>query len=89
MTKNELMNLAHLDVAEEKRLLHLHTEAGWVICNYTEDMEITNYCSTNCLYLPIADEYMETYSTITVEQDAIYTAELEAEMKLNEEIIED
>lgn len=71
MTKLELMSLPHLDVAEQKRLIHLHTEEGYVICNYTADMDMKDYASTNCLYLPIMDEY-EEYTVVTKEWDAVY-----------------
>lgn len=87
MTKLELMSLQHLDVAEQKRLIHLHSEEGWLICNFTEGMDIMDYASTNCLYVPVKDEYIETYSTITVEQDAIYRGMQDAEIeRMNAEL---
>lgn len=71
MTLQELMNLPHLSIAEQKRLIHLHTEDGWFICNYSEGMDINDYISTNCLYLPVEDEYDE-FSVISIDTDRRY-----------------
>lgn len=84
MTQEELLNLPNLAVAEVKRFVHIATEEGYVICNYTEDMDILDYYSSNSLYLPIKDEY-EELSTITDAQDAIYREEQEEERKRREE----
>jgi len=69
MTKQELLSLPHLAKVEEKRLLHIQTEEGYVICNYEEGMDMEEYISTDSLYLPIKDEYSQVYSVITVEED--------------------
>lgn len=57
MTREELMALSHLNISEITRFVHLHTEEGWFLTDYFEGMDIKEFCYTNCLYLPIKDEY--------------------------------
>lgn len=76
MTREELKNLPHLKVVEEnKTTLHIHTEDGYVVYNYTKDNFIEEgeekiHCDlngSNCYYFPIYKEYPK-YSITTVEE---------------------
>lgn len=55
MTREEIMSLPHLAKVEVKRLMHLHTEDGYYICNEPEDMH--NFWYTNCLRCELKDKY--------------------------------
>lgn len=74
MTREELMTMPHLDIAEIKRMVHIHTEEGWYIAEGMDD--IKEFAYTNCLYLPIKDEYLG-YAVISAEDVERYQAEKE------------
>ena len=74
MTQQEILNLDNLKTAEIKpgMFLHIHSNEGYVITDYKEGDDIKTYSSSVCYYMPIKDEYDETYRTITVEEDERY-----------------
>lgn len=66
MTKNELKSLPNLKIASESATtLHIHTEDGYVLYNYTKEVyehdgKTEVYCDlngSNCYYFPIYEEY--------------------------------
>lgn len=67
MTKQELLSLEHLAVAEETKFIHLHTEKGYHITNWFEGDDILEYSGGVCYYMPIRDEY-PNYRIITDEE---------------------
>ena len=71
MTQQEILNLDNLKTAELKpgMFLHIHSNEGYVITNYKEGDDIKTYSSSVCYYMPIKDEYNETYRIITVEEN--------------------
>ena len=75
MKKEDLLKLEHLEVIREDRLLQLKVEKGYVICNYKEGMDMNEYMSTQHLILPVRDEYIEEYSTITYQENKQHLAE--------------
>lgn len=74
MTQQELLNLNNLEVAEVKpnMFLHIHTKIGYMITPYFDGMDIKNYESGECYYMPIENEYPD-YRVITVEEDKVYS----------------
>lgn len=68
MTREELLNLEHLAVAELKtgQFLHIHVEDGWRMTTWKEGDDIKNYSSFQCMYAPIKDEYAD-YRVIGME----------------------
>lgn len=67
MTKQELLSLEHLAIAEETVFVHIHTEEGYIITDYKDGDEITKYSGSECMYMPIRKEYPD-YRIITVEE---------------------
>lgn len=67
MTKQELLSLEHLAIAEETVFVHLHTKDGYVITDWFDGMDILLYSGGVCYYMPIRDEY-DDYRVITVEE---------------------
>lgn len=72
MTREELKSLPHLKVVEENTTtLHIHTEDGYTLYNYSKDVyEEKVYCDlngSNCYYFPIYEEYPK-YSITTEEE---------------------
>lgn len=64
MTRQELLNLDHLSIAEVTKFVHIHTEEGYVMTEWTEDRDIKEYSGSVCYYMPIRDEYVN-YRIIT------------------------
>lgn len=83
MTKQELLNLEHLSIAEETVFVHVHTEEGFIITDYKEGDEITNYSGSECMYMPIKDEYVD-YRIITVEEHKEFERLREEELRNKE-----
>jgi hypothetical protein len=74
MTQQELLNLGNLKVAEVKpnMFLHIHANEGYMITPYFDGMDIKNYESGECYYMPIENEYPD-YRVITSEEDKVYS----------------
>ena len=74
MTQQELLNLSNLKVAEVKpnMFLHIHAQDGYMITPYFDGMDIKNYESGECYYMPIENEY-PAYRVITAEEDKVYS----------------
>ena len=74
MTQQELLNLNNLEVAEVKpnMFLHIHAKGGYMITPYFDGMDIKNYESGECYYMPIENEYPD-YRVITTEEDKVYS----------------
>lgn len=67
MTKQELLNLEHLKIAEETIFVHIHTEDGWFMTSWNEGDDIKEYSGSVCYYMPIRDTY-EDYRIITIDE---------------------
>lgn len=76
MTREELKSLPHLKVVEENTTtLHIHTEDGYTLYNYSKEVyeeegEEKIHCElndSNCYYFPIYEEYPK-YSITTQEE---------------------
>lgn len=76
MTKQELLNLNHLKIAEETIFVHIHTEDGWIMTSWNENDDIREYSGSACYYMPIRDTY-DNYRLITVEEHNRLTQLLE------------
>lgn len=66
MTRQELLSLEHLAIAEVTKFVHLHTEEGWYITDWNGE-DIKQYHSSVCYYMPIRDTYND-YRVITTEE---------------------
>lgn len=64
MTRQELLSLEHLAVAEVTKFVHIHTEEGYVITPWLEGGDIKEYSGSVCYYMPIREEY-PTHRVIT------------------------
>lgn len=78
MTRQELLNLEHLAVAEVTKFVHIHTEDGWYMTDW-DGGNIKEYSGSVCYYMPIRDTYPD-YRVITAEEH-------EELMKRQEEVI--
>lgn len=93
MTQEQVLQLQHLKTAEVKpnMFVHIHAEDGYVITSWNDDDDIKNYSGSVCMYMPILNEYPETYRTIPVEQHNDLEArqreifEAEQKARLNEQ----
>ena len=79
MTKQELLNLEHLAIAEEvpNMFIHIKTENSWVIAQNINKEHMENYSGTTDMYCPIKEDSYPDYSMITLEQHNIYKEEAE------------
>jgi hypothetical protein len=75
MTKQEILNLPHLSIAEvlPDKFVHLHCYEGYILTDYTEGKDIKDYHGSVCVYFPIKDEY-DTYRVITQAEHENYLA---------------
>lgn len=67
MTRQELLNLEHLAIAEVTKFVHIHTEEGYYMTEWTEEQDIKEYSGSVCYYMPIRDTYAD-YRIITAEE---------------------
>ena len=67
MTQDEILALPNLSIAEITKFLHIHSQEGYFIANIPDDM--MDYYFTNCLYLPIKDEY-EDLQVVSEDENA-------------------
>lgn len=88
MTREQVLSLDHLAVAEVTVFMHLHTEDGWILTNWSADEDIKEYSGSECYYMPIRDEYKD-FRIITVEEhnelEKQRDEEIEKENGLNKE----
>ena len=83
MTKQELLNLEHLAIAEETIFVHIHTEDGYIMTAWGEDEDIKEYSGSVCYYMPIRDEYpnyriitLDEHNRLEEEKDTVIRAEI-------------
>jgi hypothetical protein len=69
MTRQELLNLEHLAIAEVTKFVHIHTEEGYFMTEWVEGQDIKEYSGSVCYYMPIRDTYAD-YRIITAEEHA-------------------
>ena len=67
MTREELLNLDHLAIAEVTKFVHIHTEEGYFMTEWKEEQDIKEYSGSVCYYMPIRDTYAD-YRIITAEE---------------------
>lgn len=67
MTREELLNLEHLAIAEVTKFVHIHTEEGFYMTDWKDGQDIKEYSGSVCYYMPIRDTYND-YRVITAEQ---------------------
>lgn len=67
MTREELLNLEHLAIAEVTKFVHIHTEKGFYMTEWKEGQDIKEYSGSVCYYMPIRDTYND-YRVITAEE---------------------
>jgi hypothetical protein len=84
MTKQELLSLDHLSIAEVKKFVHIHTEEGYFMTSWTDEKDIKEYAGSVCYYMPIRDEY-EDYRIITLEEHNELESRRDAAIKEEEE----
>lgn len=67
MTKQEILNIDNLLIAEEVngKFIHLHAKDGYYITNYKQGDE--EYYGSVCIYFPIMEEYEDYYTLTEVE----------------------
>lgn len=81
MTKEEILNIENLKVAESTdKFIHIHAKDGYYITKFKEGDDIKAYYGAVCIYSPIMEEYPE-YRTITAELHKIYTEEKVKQLK--------
>lgn len=91
MTRDELLNLEHLAIAEVTKFVHIHTEEGYFMTEWMEGQDIKEYSGSVCYYMPIRDTYAD-YRIITAEehaelerlQEEAYKAEENNQQTINE-----
>lgn len=83
MTRQEILNLPHLSIAEAlpNKFVHLHCEVGYILTDYTEGKDIKDYYGSICVYFPIKDEY-DAYRVITQAEHENYLALQEQAMQV-------
>ena len=84
MTRQEVLSLPNLAIAEVTKFVHLHAAEGYVITEWMEGNDIKEYSGSNCYYMPIKDEYQE-FRVITFEEDRRLEALREEAVKAEEE----
>ena len=67
MTREELLNLEHLAIAEVTKFVHIHTEEGFYMTDWKDGQDFKEYSGSVCYYMPIRDTYVD-YRVITAEQ---------------------
>lgn len=82
MTRQELLNLEHLAVAEVTKFVHIHTEDGWYMTDW-DGGDIKEYSGSVCYYMPIRDTYPD-YRVITAEEHEELMKRQEEAIKLEE-----
>ena len=65
MTRQELLSMDHLAIAEVTKFVHIHTEEGYIMTEWNDGMDIKEYNGSVCYYMPIRDEYTD-YRVITL-----------------------
>lgn len=70
MTRDQILNMPHLKVAEVKpnMFVHVHVEDGYMITAWSENEDIKDYSASVCMYMPIRDNYPGEYRVITIEE---------------------
>jgi hypothetical protein len=78
MTKEQILGMDNLAVAEERpgMFVHIHAKEGFLITDWVEGDDIMNYTSSVCLFMPIRDSYTSEYRTITLDEDKMYQERL-------------
>lgn len=67
MTRQELLSLDHLAIAEVTKFVHIHTEEGWYMTEWKDGDDIKEYSGSVCYYMPIREDYAD-YRVITAEK---------------------
>ena len=67
MTKQELLSMDHLAIAEVTKFIHIHTEEGWYMTEWKDGDDIKEYSGSVCYYMPIREDYAD-YRVITAEE---------------------
>lgn len=87
MTRQELLSMDHLAIAEVTKFVHIHTEEGYVMTEWNDSMDIKEYNGSVCYYMPIRDEYAD-YRVITLAEHEELEKQrdlvIEEENKMNE-----
>lgn len=65
MTREELLSLDHLAIAEVTKFVHIHTEDGYIMTDWVEGNDIMEYSGSACYYMPIRENYAD-YRIITL-----------------------
>ena len=69
MTRDEILKMDHLKIAEVKpgMFVHVHAEDDYRITSFNpETDDIKNYSGSICMFMPIRDSYDDDYRVITV-----------------------
>lgn len=92
MTKAEIMAVEHLSVNEEVqgKFYHVHVAEGYMLTSWNEGDDIKDYQGFECLYMPIADDYVD-FRVITKEEHDALNAQAEAakEVRIEEHVVEE
>lgn len=75
MTRDEILKMDHLKVAEVKpgMFVHIHAEDDYRITSFNpETDDIKNYSGSICMFMPIRDSYDDDYKVITVAEHEEY-----------------
>lgn len=87
MTRQELLSMDHLAIAEVTKFVHIHTEEGYVMTEWNDSMDIKEYNGSVCYYMPIRDEYANYRVIALAEHEELEKQRdiaIEEENKMNE-----
>lgn len=86
MTREELLKLDNLAIAEVTKFVHIHTKEGFYMTEWKEGQDIKEYSGSVCYYMPIRDTY-DDYRVITEEEhNKLMKQQEEEHMKEQNEI---
>lgn len=87
MTQEQLLNMEHLKIAEVKpgMFVHVHAEDGYIITSWHDTDNIEDYTGSQCMWMPIRDEYDHNYRIITLMEHKDLEERHTAAMKLKEQ----
>ena len=87
MTREELLSLDHLAIAEVTKFVHIHTEDGYIMTDWVEGDDIMEYSGSACYYMPIRENYTD-YRIITLAEHTELEKQREEAVELKNKEIE-
>lgn len=83
MTKEQIKNMPHLAINEEVEGLfyHVHVEDGYMLTSWDVVEDIKDYQGFECLYMPLAEPFVDFRVITKEEHDRLEAAAEEARRK--------